>query len=351
MKNKPTSEIAIVGAGVAGLATSIRLAVKGYKVTIFESNPYPGGKLSELRLMDFRFDAGPSLFTLPELVDELFILAGKDPNEWFQYQKLAVTCKYFYEDGTVITGHSDKEKFAEEVFLKTGEAKTNIISSLKKSQLLYDLLADLFMKKSLHSWKTFINIKALKAYLNFYKLDFFRNMNAANQQQFQSKKIVQLFNRYATYNGSNPYKIPATFNIIPHLEFNLGAFFPAGGMHDITQKLYDLAMDLGVDFQFNKKVSQITVGKSGATGIRVDGESLSFDKIISNMDMVNTYKYLLDVKFVPKKLLTQPKSSSALIFYWGVKKEFQQLDLHNIFFSEDYKTEFEHIFHKKKYLQ
>jgi phytoene dehydrogenase-like protein len=87
MKNKSIPRVAIIGAGVAGIAASIRLAVKGYEVRVYEANAYPGGKLSEKQLDDFRFDAGPSLFTLPELVDELFDLAGKNPKQYFQYQK------------------------------------------------------------------------------------------------------------------------------------------------------------------------------------------------------------------------------------------------------------------------
>jgi phytoene desaturase len=202
------------------------------------------------------------------------------------------------------------------------------------------------MKKSLHDWRTFLNSKALKAYLNFYKLDFFRSMNAANEQQFDKEKVVQLFNRYATYNGSNPYQIPATFNIIPHLEFNLGAFFPVEGMYSITQSLHGLAVELGVEFNFNKKVEKIIIEEGCAKGIQIDGKTMLFNKIISNMDMVNTYKKLLPEKHQPKKLLNQPKSSSALIFYWGINKKFPQLDLHNIFFSKNYKEEFEYIFQK-----
>src|SRR6188768_119309 len=90
----------IVGAGIAGIATAIRLAVKGYAVEVYEANSYPGGKLSEIEQNGYRFDAGPSLFTMPQYVDELFELAGKKPANYFGYQKLDVVCKYFYNDGT-----------------------------------------------------------------------------------------------------------------------------------------------------------------------------------------------------------------------------------------------------------
>ena len=89
----------IIGAGIAGIATSIRLAVKGYKVHVYEGNSYPGGKLTSIKKGDFRFDAGPSLFTLPNLVTELFDLCGESPDDHFSYIRKDVICNYFWDDG------------------------------------------------------------------------------------------------------------------------------------------------------------------------------------------------------------------------------------------------------------
>ena len=93
-----SQKVAIVGAGVGGLATAIRLSIKGYSVEVFESNSYIGGKLSQIESNNFRFDAGPSLFTMPELVDELFELANKNPRKYFNYLKLEESCRYFYHN-------------------------------------------------------------------------------------------------------------------------------------------------------------------------------------------------------------------------------------------------------------
>src|SRR5476651_1541548 len=102
----------IIGAGIAGIASAIRLAVKGYAVQVFEANSYPGGKLSEIEHDGYRFDAGPSLFTMPQYVDELFELAGRDPRKQFNYQKLDAVCNYFYPDGSTFTALADADKFA-----------------------------------------------------------------------------------------------------------------------------------------------------------------------------------------------------------------------------------------------
>ncbi|MEL7147852.1 MAG: 1-hydroxycarotenoid 3,4-desaturase CrtD, partial [Bacteroidota bacterium] len=338
--------VAVIGSGAGGLASAIRLAVKGYQVTIWEANSYPGGKLSETKVDGFRFDAGPSLFTMPQYVDELFELAGERPLEHFDYQQLDVICRYFYEDGTRLSAYADNQRFAEEVEANTGEPADHVMHALEKSKFLYDHLGDLFIRRPIHSLNTFVSKQAFRAYKSLLKLDFFRTMNQANEDMFQSPKVTQLFNRYATYNGSDPYKTPATMNIIPHLEFSKGAFFPKKGMHDITMSLYGLAKRLGVKFCFDSKVSKIEVKDKKAVGIWTQGELKTYDAIVTNMDVVNTYRKLLPEQKQPNFLLNQPKSSSALIFYWGIKREFKELDLHNIFFSDDYKAEFDYIFNR-----
>ncbi|MGF1637119.1 MAG: 1-hydroxycarotenoid 3,4-desaturase CrtD [Cyclobacteriaceae bacterium] len=337
----------IVGAGIAGIATAIRLAVKGYDVDVFEGNTYPGGKLTQFTNQGFRFDAGPSLFTLPTLVDELFQLAGKKPTAYFSYEKLEVNCHYFFEDGLSLKAYADVNDFAKEVNEKTGEDPENVKKALRKSAFLYETLSELFMFRSIHRLSTFINKKALRAYLRMPRLDFLRTLHQANQARFKDPRMVQFFNRFATYNGSNPYETPATLSIIPHLEFNIGAYLPKGSMHSITQSLYELACELGVTFHFSAPVSEITCEKGKVTGLISNDQAYAFDLVVSNMDVVNTYRKLLkDVK-PPEKILNQPKSSSALIFYWGIKAEFLALDLHNIFFSDNYEEEFKCIFEKK----
>lgn len=343
MQKAPSTAI-IIGAGIGGLALSIRLACKGYKVGVYEANSYPGGKLSAIQLGAYRFDAGPSLFTLPQEVDQLFRLAGEDPAKHFRYQKLSVSCKYFYEDSTVVQAYADPELFADELHQKLGVERKRVIAAMRKSKTLYSLLGDLFMQRSLHSWKTWLNPGAFRAYSKLHQMDFFRSMHQANSSMLKNEKATQFFNRYATYNGSDPYQAPATLNIIPYLEMGMGAFFPEGGMHSITQSLYALALRLGVSFHLSSPVEKIQLEGKKASGIMVKGKLHQADCIISNADMNSTYRKLLPQFPAPKHLLNQPKSSSALIFYWGIDRSFPQLELHNIFFSEDYQREFRHIF-------
>ncbi|TAE41387.1 MAG: phytoene desaturase [Runella slithyformis] len=349
---------AIIGAGIAGIAASIRLAVRGYQVEVFEANSYAGGKLSSFELNGYRFDAGPSLFTMPQLVEELFTLAGRDPKQHFEYLKLDETCRYFWDDGTRLTAHANQAAFAQEIEQKLGEPAQNVERHLADSAVKYDVTEKLFLHRSLHKIGTYFNRDALKGYLNLHRLDAFKTMNRANEQRFEQPRTVQLFNRYATYNGSDPYQTPATMNIIPHLEYNIGAFFPKNGMVDITNSLVKLAQELGVKFHFNTKVTDLQTTENKIIGLSCVGAEHNnqqfnhsitqpFDLVISNMDVVNTFRKLLPRAAQPERILRQPKSSSALIFYWGIKQRFPALGLHNILFSDNYKAEFEHIFKQK----
>jgi len=172
-------------------------------------------------------------------------------------------------------------------------------------------------------------------------------MNEANEKAFTDKKLVQIFNRYSTYNGSSPYLAPATLNVIPHLEIIEGAYYPVGGMYDITKSLVKLAKDIGVEFHFSTPVKEIIYKNKKITGIKTADKTLNFDVVISNMDVYNTYQKLLPIAKKPEKTLRQPKSSSAVIFYWGIKHDFKEFGLHNILFSENYPEEFNHIVEKK----
>jgi len=345
-------KVAIIGAGIGGISTAIRLAHKGFEVSVFEENTYAGGKLSSFDLNDYRFDAGPSLFTLPNLVEELFELVGKKPKEYFEYIKLPDICHYFWEDATKLIAWAENERFAKEVEDVTGEPAQKILDFLKDSAFKYEVLDGLFLQDSLHKFSTWTSAKALKGYLNLPKLGIFGTMNDANEKLFKNPKIVQLFNRYATYNGSDPYQTPATLNIIPHLEYNIGAFFPKKGMVSITNSLVKLAEDLGVQFFYENKVEEILVEKDKVSGIRysnISEKSISkaFDVVVSNMDVTPTYRKLMPNQKHPDRLLNQPKSSSGVIFYWGIKKQFAELGLHNIFFSDDYQKEFNTMFQEK----
>lgn len=340
--------VIIVGAGIAGISLSARLTLQGHKVAVFEAASGPGGKLTEFRLGAYRFDRGPSLFTMPQYVDELFTLAGKNPADYFQYKQLDCLCHYFYADGTRFRSYAGREAMAAELKNVLQTDPEEFFSYLRHSQKIYDLIGNLFMEQVLHQPGNFINGKTLRALLHLPAYGLNSTMHEAHEKQFSDKRLVQYFDRYATYNGSDPYQAPAMLRIIPHIEHGIGAFFPVNGMYAITKTIYNLAVELGVTFHFNSPVDEITVAGKRATGIRCGTAKHAADAVVSNMDITPTYRKLLPAEQHPEKLLRQEKSSSALIFYWGIKKQFPELGLHNVFFSNDYKAEFAAIFRDKQ---
>lgn len=321
----------------------MRMAVKGHQVEVFEANTYPGGKLSEFELEGYRFDAGPSLFTMPHYVDELFQLAGEDPRRYFNYRRLPVVCEYFWEDGTRLSAHAQVNAFGREVENKIGVPAHKLKKILDDSQRKYEVTGRIFLEQSLHKIGTWTQASVAKAMLRIPTLDLFTSMDKVHRRFLGHPKMVQLFNRFATYNGSNPYRAPGLLSIIPHFEHHIGAFYPEGGMYAITTSIYELGRRLGVKYHFSAPVEEILTNDGRAHALRVNGEDHSFDRIISNMDVFHTYRKLLPNAKHPERILKQEKSTSALIFYWGIQREFAELDLHNIFFSDDYKAEFDHL--------
>jgi len=342
---QPTARI--VGAGIAGIASAIRWARKGYAVHVHEANSYPGGKLSQFQLGDYRFDTGPSLFTLPFLVDELFTLCGEDPRDHFNYLKKTEECRYFWDDGTRLTAHSDPAEFASEAERVLGEPAKHVRAHLDLARRQYEATKGLFLERSLHKASTYLRRDALPALAALPSLKLTQTMHAVHAQRFRSPKMVQLFDRFATYNGSTPYQAPGTLAMIPHLEFGFGTFVPYGGMVAITESLVALAERQGVQFHYGQPVERIRVNGRRATGLLVGGTELPADVVVSNMDVTPTYRRLLPDLKAPEKTLSQERSSSALIFYWGVRREFPELDLHNILFANDYEAEFRDLFEHK----
>ncbi len=344
MSNKPTA--IIIGAGVAGIATAIRLAAKGFLVSVYEKNAYAGGKIANFTMQGYVFDEGPSLFTQPENIEELFTVAGVSIKDFFSYSALPIACKYFYENGKIVNAYTDVDAFAFELSKQLDEDGQKVFGYLKKSEKTYNDIGKIFLNYSLHN-RSILNAPIKKALAAVTPAHLFGTLNSYNEHHFTQPETIQLFNRFATYNGSSPYKAPGMLSLIPHLEQNLGTYYPQGGMISIAKALYKLAKTLGVTFHFNTTISEILSANGKATGVMAGSNQLKADVVVSNMDVYFTYKYLLKNEPKAKRILQQERSSSAIIFYWGIKKEFPELHLHNIFFSKDYKAEFDHIFEKK----
>lgn len=335
---------AIIGAGIGGLATAVRLAAAGDEVTVWEKNSEPGGKIAELRLGAYRFDTGPSLFTLPSLVEELYTLCGERMEEHLPIRRLDASCRYFFPDGSSFTFYDDPQRLAQELARAGIDEEQPLRRRLEKAREAYELGAPVFLFSDFHRLSNFNTPPYRRIASRLGKLDFLRTMHGANRRDFRDPRLVRLFDRYATYNGSSPYRAPATLNMIAHLENNLGAYFPEKGIYSVADQLCRLARRQGVRFRFSSPVERIAVEQGRVVGLTAAGETERYDRIVSDVDVRYLAGRLLEGHPLHRRLRRAEPSSSALIFYWGMERRFPQLGLHNVFFADDYRAEFRHLF-------
>lgn len=338
------SKTVVIGAGVGGLAVAIRLALKGHKVDVYEANPYVGGKVTELRAHGFRWDMGPSVLTMPGYIDELFELAGENPTDHFRYHRLDPVFRYFFADGTVVNTFANPDQLAEEFEQKTGLEKKRLRAFFADCATKLELTDPVFLQRSLHVWQNYFDRATLLGILNFGKVGAFTTMARANAKMLNNPKAEAIFNQYAGYNGSNPFSAPSTLNLIAHYELGLGAFYPEGGMHNVALALAGLAHRVGVNVHLNSRVEAIHHQKNKVSGITVNGQTISAHRVMANADIHSVYSHLLKGVKGPRLSLSQPLSSSVMVFYWGVKGQFPSLGLHNMFMGDDPKAEFEAVF-------
>ncbi len=342
---------AVIGAGFGGLAAAIRLAVSGFEVKVFEQRDFAGGKAGSMESGGYRFDTGPSLVTMAHVFSDLFSAAGKRMDEYIELIPLDPICRYFFDDGSRLKARAEATDFADEVGAVIGENPAHVLRFLEHSRRIYRRTASLFLEHSLHSPSTFTDPKVIGSLLRRGRLDINRTMDEANRSFFDDPRLVQLFNRYATYNGSDPYQVPGTLNIIPHVEYNMGSYAVSGGIYAIPDALRRLAEELGVEFLYNTRVEEIRLDGSDQSmpaGVVFEGGFEEADIVVSDVDARRTYEALLKDPEAPyaQRYRRLEASSSGLVFFWGMKSDYPELGVNNIFFSGDYPGEFSALFHE-----
>lgn len=342
-------EIIIIGAGLGGLSVACRLAKEGFSVTILEKNETVGGKVNFAGGGGYKFDTGASLLTMRHILEELFSFCGKRIGDYLQIVPLEPICRYFWPDETVFDASRDLSETEREIERIEPRDVESFRKYLADSKMKYEIAAKTFLAHSLNDLPQLLRPEYFRDLLAISSL---KTLASHNRKYFQSPKLQQLFNRFATYNGSSPYKTPATFALIPFVEFGLGAWYVKGGMYEIPAALEKLALGLGVKIYTESTVEKILVENGKAVGVRVGGEDFKADFVVANSDAVRTYLDLIDAKerknFSDKKLKKREPSCSGFVLLLGARKRFENLAHHNIFFSDDYKAEFDAVFKQKR---
>lgn len=335
-------EIIIIGAGLGGLSAACRLARAGFSVTVLEKNETIGGKINIVEGEGYKFDTGASLLTMRHVLEELFEFCGKRVEDYLEILPLEPICRYFWTDKTQFDASQNIERTEREIAKLSPEDVESFRKYLADSKQKYEISERTFLAKSLNDLPQLLTPKNLPDLL---KISTLKTLDKHNAQYFKSEKLRQLFNRFATYNGSSPYKTPATFALIPYVEFGLGAWYVRGGMYEIPRALERLAIELGVKIYTESEVEKIVVENGKAVGVKVGGEVFAADIIVSNADAIETYRELLPVE--NKRIESREPSCSGFVLLLGTNKKFDKLAHHNIFFSDDYKAEFDAIFKEK----
>jgi phytoene desaturase len=371
MSHRRTQQIIIIGAGVGGLSAAIRLAAQGHHVHMLERQPQIGGKLNTITMQGFHFDTGPSLITMPFVLRDLFQAANRRLEDYLDLLPLDITCRYFYRDGLVLNAWRDQQQLVDEfarVHPHDGEALKRFIAY---SGNMFQAAADPFLYHALGSplnvMGTFLRyvlngsrrglIDCAPTRLSAHMTRLRAVVDALSpttldqkvRSFFEDEHIWQVFDRYATYNGSSPYQVASVYSIIPYVELAWGGWYIQGGIYTLAQALGKLADELGVCIETNCDVRRILVERGEARGVVLaNGRVLWGDAVIANSDVVTTHRKMLSPAVrnerQTRRIERLEPSCSGFVLMLGVDKQYPQLSHHNIFFSNDYRAEFDDLF-------
>jgi phytoene desaturase len=334
-KLKPT--IGVLGGGLGGLSIAARLANLGYKVTIIEKNSYFGGKANEIILKtergDFRFDSGPSLVSVPEEFDSFYGEFGLDFRKELDLVKLQIVTRHFFDD-CIIDSYADKHKFTTEIEQKTTDLSSNVIKFLDHSKKLYST-SKVYLKYDI-SFKTILKLDFWKAFVSYLTKPILISINKDVSRFLKDKKTIRIFNRLATFNGSNPYQAPMILNSLANVVHEQDTFYPKKGIITIPRSIEKICRLLGVTMINNAKIDKVRF-ENNKWKVYFPNSELDFDILINNIDY-NIFLDLLDSK--RKKDDSKKLSTSAILMYIAVAGNYDQLEIHNGIYFDDYKNEY-----------
>lgn len=335
----------IIGAGVAGIATSVFLAREGFQVEVYEKNATPGGRCGQIIRDGHRFDLGATILLMPSIYRDVFRSLGLDMDRELEPVSLNPIYKLFFGDGSDFSYSRDAEGMKSQLEAMEPGSFRQYERYVKEGYDFFNRSINGLLGRNFYHFFQFITLKnvalmiRLKAWIKH--TDYIRRF-------FKDPRLQKTFTFQNIYVGQNPYRQPAFFSMVPAAEIIEGAMFPKGGMHSIVKKLMEKAEEAGVRFHFEQNVEQIIVDNNKTEGIQLsDGKKVYADVVIANADLPYVYDCLLPDRKVAERLKKKEYSCSAIVFHWGMDKAYPQLAHHSIFLNEPYKEGMEMIFEKK----
>lgn len=337
-------EIVVIGAGIGGLAAAARLSKKGYRVTIFEKNSQPGGRVGLIDEQGYRFDTGPTLFLMPDTFAHTYQDLGERMEDHLELIRLDPTYRVHFQDGSWLDLTGDLVQMREQLERIEPGSFEAYLNFLSEGYRHYQLSLNHFVGRNFDGWSDYFSLSNLPL---LFKLKALAKHHANTARFFRDPRLQAAFSFQNMYLGLSPFDAPATYSLLQYTELAEGIWFPRGGMYQVIRSLTEIAKGLGVKFQYNAQVERILIGEDQAKGIVLEnGEAIKADIVIANADLPYVYAELLPKESYTAKLERKKYTSSALMFFWGLK-DYRAAELlhHNVFLADqEFRISFDKIF-------
>lgn len=339
----------IIGGGLGGLSAAISLAADGHRVTVLEKNERAGGKLNLRSGFGYTFDTGPSILTMPWVLEQLFARAGRRLSDYMTLIRVEPQWRTTFEDGVSLDVTGDLPAMLESIKqVSPGDAAGGFLDYLSYSQSMYELCLKSFYSRSIDG---LADLRESHSVRELLAMDPLRTMHQGTGRFIKDNHLKQLFDFFIMYIGSSPYAAPAVLSQLVYVQMGLGIYYVQGGMYNIARGMLALLDELGVDVQTGTEVSRIRTIGGRATGVELtDGTSIDADIVVSNLEVIPAQRTLLSERpesaDALKKLEKYKPTVSGLVLLLGVDREYKELLHHNFFFSKNPRAEFDDIFVK-----
>ncbi len=341
-------DVFVVGGGLGGMASALRMRAKGYNVTLLERGDALGGRARVFKQDGFTFDAGPTVITAPYLISELFDLFGKKMSDYLDLRSLQHWYRYQFNDGSTFDYVADMDEMYKNI---EAIASKQDVEGFKKLLLLSEeIYKEGFVKLSDKSFDSFgFMCKQVPA---LARVKFYRSVFKTVSCYIKSEKLRRVFTTQPLLVGGDPFKTTSIYLLILYLEQKMGCHFCMGGTHALVSGLEDLMRDVGINIRFHSTVTKITGEGRKIKSIVVNNqEEITTNLVIYNGDPAYAYQNLIEKRYrglFNRFRMNQLKYSMGLcMYYFGTEVRYEDVALHTISYGQSYRTLLKDVFHKK----